>query len=62
MPTIKQVVEQFAENPGEIFGQLLAAVDTLHKRVELLEMQMEQLTLADADEPANWDKEETHLS
>ncbi len=59
MPSVKQVLERFRENPEEIIGQILVAVDKLYARVEYLENLLSQ---DDPDAPENWDKEESHLS
>lgn len=59
MPTVRQVLEKFVENPEEIIGQILVAVDRLHQRVEYLENLLSQ---DDPDAPENWDNEESHLT
>jgi len=59
MPTLKQVVESYRENPEEIIIRLLVAVDKLHERVEYIE---NLLSTDDPEAPENWDKEETHLT
>lgn len=58
MPTIEQVVEAFKKDPAETFGRLLAAINGIHERLA----QIEEIIIGEADNPENWDKEETHLS
>lgn len=50
MPSVKQVLEQYEENPSEIIGQLLVAVDKLHGRVEVLEVMLSEMEVNQCSE------------